>query len=68
MDLPDLASIRQGESACASSTPHSNVALTTRQQVIETESYVNELLGNPKEKETCVSIFHSIHCPFADLL
>lgn len=31
-----------------------NVVLTRRQQVIETESYVNELLGNPKEKETCV--------------
>lgn len=25
---------------------------TLRSQVIETESYVNELLGNPKEKET----------------
>ena len=45
-----------------------DVVLTMRRQVIETESYVNELLGNPKEKETCVSIFRSIHGPFADLL
>lgn len=28
--------------------------MVSLRQVIETESYVNELLGNPKEKETCV--------------
>lgn len=38
------------------STVASSAWTDVGQQVIETESYVNELLGNPKEKETCVSL------------
>lgn len=66
LGLPHLAPVRQGVPT-RPANPFLRM-LTFLLQVIETESYVNELLGNPKEKETCVPASGSASAALVDHL